>query len=90
MYVEFHLPSGAAGMAAGYTAHSIRKKLKVWAESQDLTYEIHHRGYKLLVTFLEETHYTTFGLTFTEKVPHGWKIVDAELPKKLTVNNIKV
>lgn len=90
MYIEFHLPTGAAGMAAGMTAYNVRQKLKLWAEEHNVVYHVHHWGYKLHVTFDNKTDYTLFSLSFTANIPHGWKIIDESLPKKLTVKNIKV
>lgn len=37
MYIEFRLPNGAGGMAAGYTKHAILKELKALVDAHHLT-----------------------------------------------------
>lgn len=89
MYVEFILPSGSGGMAAGYTAMGIRKALKSWSEQHDIAYKEHpNRGYKFLITFDAPEHYTTFALTYSGKRP--WTIIDEDLPKKLSYKEFKL
>ena len=73
MKLEFTLPTGAAGMAAGITKHTIMRKM------QELTipYTTEQQGYKLYVT-LEPKYYTMMCLKWQAKSIHQrWRVLEA-------------
>lgn len=91
MYIAFDLPSGAAGMAAAYTAQGIRKQLNLWSKETGIKITEHrNHGYKFLVTLERPEDYTMFSLSFTGKFWRPWSIIDSDLPESLTVKNLKV
>ena len=73
MHLEFKLPNGAGGMAAGHALDSIKRALKRWADSNgNPTYKSTiSRPYILQVEFDDSVYYTQFVLTFdpTKKIP---------------------
>jgi hypothetical protein len=78
MYIEFSLPSGAGGMAAGYTAAAIKKDLEIWSKKYDIEFlAIKTVKYTLRVTFADPTHYNFFALTWdqsaTKNFVGNWK-----------------
>lgn len=73
MKLEFTLPSGSAGMAAGMTKHTIIRKLN----ELNVPYTTEHKGYKFYVT-LEPKHYTLMCLKWEAKSIHQrWRVVEA-------------
>lgn len=64
MYLEFKLPSGAGGMAAGYTSQAITKRLAEWANKFEYTYQTKFGRYRLWVIFEQLEAYTVFGISW--------------------------
>lgn len=64
MYLEFSLPHGAAGQAAGHALLCIRKDLVDWAIKYDIVYKEKLVKYTLRVFFQDLETYTFFGLTW--------------------------
>ena len=64
MHIEFILPRGAGGMAAGHFAHSIRKKMKEWADKHNVTVINYVGGYRICFEFANDHDYTLFALTW--------------------------
>ena len=66
MYIEFKLPSGAGGMAAGYRNMHLKKRIREWAELHNVT--ITHwnasSGYRSCFQFARESDYTLFALSW--------------------------
>lgn len=74
--LEFTLPSGSAGMAAGMTKHAIEKQLK----RLNIPYTSEHKAYKFWIT-VEPKYYTMMCLQWSAKSPHQWwRIVEAPSP----------
>ena len=70
MYVEFYLPTGAGGMAAGHALSLIKKDIDAWAEQHQLSYrtKIHKYTYRLCLS--SDQDYTQFALTWNPA--HSW------------------
>jgi hypothetical protein len=68
MYIEFRLPNGAGGMAAGHACAMLRKKISEWAEQNgNPTYKAGVEGaYRFRLTFEDEYYYTLFSLSFKQ------------------------
>ena len=64
MYIEFRLPTGAGGMAAGHAAHFIRKEIATWAEKYSIPYNTKVHKYTLRLSFESEDAYTHFQLSW--------------------------
>lgn len=80
MYIEFKLPSGAGGMAAGYTSQAINKKLAAWAEDYGYSYTTKYGRYRLWVVFDDPAAYTAFGISWQ---PWGIYSVPEIIDKRL-------
>ena len=70
MYIEFKLPSGAGGMAAYHASHHIRKRVKAWADTHNVTITSVHSGYRMTFMFGRESDYTLFALSWN--CTRGW------------------
>jgi hypothetical protein len=71
--LEFTLPSGSAGMAAGMTKHAIEKKLKKLMIDYTVS---EHRGYKFCIE-LEPKQYTMMCLKWSTENPwHRWRVLE--------------
>lgn len=64
MYIEFRLPTGAGGMAAGHAAAMIRQNIKAWAGKYNITYKIKAVKYTLRLCFESEENYAFFQLSW--------------------------
>ena len=65
MYIEFRLPSGAGGAAAGMALSQIRKDLEIWIQKysiQNYRTKIHKYTYRLSLS--DSKAYTHFALTW--------------------------
>lgn len=64
MYIEFRLPTGAGGMAAGHALALIKKDIEAWAQKYNVEYKtkIHKYTYRLCLT--SDKDYTQFALTW--------------------------
>lgn len=70
MYIEFHLPQGAGGMAGAHALYTIRTRLAAWAEKYNIKYKTKTIKYTLRVTFDSDEYYTLFGLTWIVDPKH--------------------
>lgn len=79
MYIEFSLPTGAAGMAAGHANHIIGKELAAWSEKYQIPYVTKNVKYTKRVTFEDDYHYSLFAMTWnTDQKYHAlgrWRII---------------
>ena len=68
MYLEFRLPSGAGGMAAGYTKQGINKELKRVCKQYniDLKEQV-TKAYRYRISFKRDQDYTLFALVWQPK-----------------------
>lgn len=64
MYIEFSLPNGAGGMAAGYAISAIRQDIEIWAEQYNITYKTKLHKYTLRLCLNTDKEYTQFALTW--------------------------
>lgn len=64
MYIEFTLPTGAGGMAAGFVHQKLDKFLKHWASKFDIKYRTKLHKYTMRLTFDDDKHYQFFILTW--------------------------
>ena len=67
MHLEFRLPSGAGGMAAGYRNQNLRKRVSAWAEQHNVTVINYTNGYRCCFEFAHDSDYTLFALCWTVK-----------------------
>ena len=68
MHIEFKLPSGAGGMAAGYKSMDLRKRVGAWAAQYNVTVKNHTQGYRICFEFARDSDYTLFALSWQ---PHS-------------------
>lgn len=64
MYIEFRLPSGSAGMAAGMTRQAIGSRMKALADKHGFSYTTTLSGYSYYVSLLPETAYSLLALVW--------------------------
>lgn len=65
MYIEFHLPSGAGGAAAGYALNCIKLDIQAWADKfnvQNYKTKVHKYTFRLCLS--SDKEYTGFALTW--------------------------
>lgn len=68
MYIEFRLPSGAGGAAAGAALAQIRKDLETWVTKYTVQHyktKIHKYTYRL--SLANDKAYTHFAMTWNPK-----------------------
>ena len=75
MYIEFSLPTGAAGHAN----HIINSALHQWSDRYDIPYNTKIVKYIKRVTFDRDEHYTLFSMTWNPdqkfRALGRWRIV---------------
>jgi hypothetical protein len=64
MYIEFRLPSGAGGMAAGHALSLIRKDIEAWAAKYRIEYRTKIHKYTYRLCLYSDKDYTQFALTW--------------------------
>lgn len=67
MHIEFILPSGAGGLAAGYRSHRLRTQIKAWAAEHNI--QVTHfngQAYRLCFEFAKQSDYTLFALSWNK------------------------
>ena len=67
MYIEFSLPTGAAGMAAGMTKQSILRLVRELGEQHGFKYTTITRGYKLYIELGRDRDYSLLSLVWDSK-----------------------
>ena len=85
--IEFGLPSGSGGLAAGHHSQFIRQSLAEWSTRHGikLAVELQQHDYRswLAVTFDREEDLTLFALTWQTKTFMPWQLVEpAKKPPK--------
>lgn len=76
MHLEFKLPTGAGGMAAGHYSHMLRKKINAWAQEHNVTVVNYVSGYRICFEFADDRDYTLFALTWQAKnIWHEYTLV---------------
>lgn len=66
--LEFRLPSGSAGMAAGYTRHGIKQRLDAMVAEKKISQYKHKTALHIFKVWLEkEQDYTMFFLLWEAK-----------------------
>jgi hypothetical protein len=89
MYIEFSLPSGAAGLAASHALGFIRSALHEWSDKYDISYTSQLDKYSYRIQFDKDETYSFFVLTWNpSRKTHSAslkriRIVDADLPNNL-------
>jgi hypothetical protein len=82
MYIEFTLPTGAGGMAAGYVHQKLLKLLSDWTQKHGIAYRTKLHKYSMRLTFDNDKHYKFFILTWQPKYENfenylsNFKIID--------------
>jgi hypothetical protein len=67
MYIEFHLPSGAGGQAAGHNLAHIKRELRAWSQRYQIPYTEKTVKYTHRVCFNSPDEYTFFALTWDSR-----------------------
>ena len=81
MYIEFILPSGSGGMAAGHVNAALNRALNEWSIKHDIAYAAKVVKYTKRVTFDSDKHYTVFAMTWgdfyrpKQSFLNRWRIV---------------
>jgi hypothetical protein len=78
--IEFGLPTGSAGMAAGMHGQRIRKWLAEWKKQYNIDFTVNanvHKDYRYWITveFHREEDLTVFALTWQHKTFMPWRRV---------------
>ena len=64
MYIEFSLPNGAGGMAAGHAASALRREIEKWATKYEIPYRTKIHKYTFRVCLDSDEQYTFFQLSW--------------------------
>ena len=79
MYIEFSLPTGAAGQAAGHANMIINNELLAWSNRHSVEYQTKIIKYTKRVTFSDERFYSLFAMTWNPERKYPalgrWRIV---------------
>ena len=67
MHIEFRLPKGAGGMAAGHRNQLLKKRIQAWAEERNITVINYTNGYRCCFEFARDRDYTVFALSWEVK-----------------------
>jgi len=67
MFIEFQLPTGSAGMAAGMMLQTIKRELTQWSERYDIPYTSKTVRYTHRVCFEEDKLYEFFVMSWNPK-----------------------
>jgi hypothetical protein len=68
MYIEFQLPNGAGGMAAGHALSLIKLDIEMWAAKYNIPYKTKLHKYTFRLCLNSDKDYTQFALTWN---PHS-------------------
>ena len=69
MYLEFKLPAGNGGMAAGYRNMHLKKRVQAWADQHNITVVNYTNGYRCCFEFGKDRDYTLFALSWQVNSP---------------------
>ena len=64
MYIEFRLPTGAGGMAAGHASAMLKRNIATWAAKYNIEYKTKIVKYTLRLCFESEQYYAFFQLSW--------------------------
>ena len=67
MHIEFKLPRGAGGLAAGHYNNSLKKRVQAWAEEHNVTVINWTNGYRCCFEFANNRDYTVFALSWNSR-----------------------
>ena len=67
MHIEFRLPQGAGGMAAGHRNHLLKKRVRAWADEHNIAVINWTNGYRCCFEFAKDSNYTLFALSWPVK-----------------------
>jgi hypothetical protein len=73
MFIEFQLPTGSAGMAAGMMLQTIKRELAKWSERHNISYTSKTVRYTHRVCFDEDKMYDFFVMSWN---PHGSDVLN--------------
>jgi hypothetical protein len=73
MFIEFQLPTGSAGMAAGMMLQTIKRELVKWSECYNIPYTSKTVRYTHRVCFEQDSLYNFFVMSWN---PHGSDILN--------------
>ena len=74
MYIEFRLPNGAGGMAAGHALHILRQEITTWAAKYDVEFKTKVVKYTMRLCFENPEIYTLFQVSWDP--PHNVRVLD--------------
>ena len=77
MYIEFQIPFGAGGAAAGHALGLIKKHVEIWSQKHNIPYTSKTIKYTHRVCFDNNDNYLFFSLTWNPNninLPR-WRIV---------------
>jgi hypothetical protein len=91
MYIEFSLPSGAAGQAPAHALLLIRKELVTWLEKYNIACTEKLIKYTYRVAFDSDETYTLFAMTWNPDKKYyslsRWRIV-SDLNNKTSFDSV--
>ena len=70
MYIEFNLPRGAGGQAAGFVNSILNKHLHAWSDKYSIPYNKKIHKYTVRVTSDDERTYPFFAMTWMPESKH--------------------
>lgn len=80
MYIEFRLPTGAGGMAAGHALALIKKDIEAWAQKYNIKYKTKLHKYTYRLSLSNDKEYTQFAVTW-EPHSHASRNFEFRYPK---------
>lgn len=81
MFLEWRLPTGSAGMAAGMTKMAINKRLRALSEQHGFNYATVTQGYKHYAELWPESAYTILALQWTSTIPYqAYRVREGTMP----------
>ena len=91
MYIEFSLPTGAAGQAALHANHIINQALHAWSDRYNIPYNVKNIKYFKRITFDDESIYPFFAMTWNPDQKFyalsRWRII-SDLNNKETFDSV--
>ena len=68
MHIEFRLPTGAGGMAAGYFNANLKRRVTEWAAAHNVEVKyFRHQSYRSCFEFTRPADYTLFALSWVRQ-----------------------
>lgn len=65
--IQFKLPQGAGGLAAGFRAHQLKQRIQAWSDEYHIPCQCSsQKKYIFIVSFNQQTDLTVFAMTWEQ------------------------